>query len=80
MKTKYYRQDNRIVRCSDLKRFKHKEEFLEEEVENLERQLEEAREFKKRIKHHCQAFELSGLAWSNMDRICNEVEQLKEQK
>ncbi len=42
MSTKYYIQDNRIVRCSDLKSFKNTEEFLMSEVEDLERQLAEA--------------------------------------
>ena len=45
---------------------------------NLERQLEESREFQKRIKHHCKAYEKSGDAWFNMNRIYKEVDQLKE--
>ncbi len=52
---------------------------LYDEVKRLERQLAEAREFEKRIKHHCQAYENTGNAWFNMNRIYKEVEQLKEQ-
>ena len=48
-------------------------------LNKLERQLAEAREFEKRIKHHCQAYENTGNAWFNMNRIYKEVEQLKEQ-
>ena len=51
MKTKYYRQDGKIVRCTDLKTFNNTEDFLLDEVRklekdqtNLERQLAEASE------------------------------------
>ena len=47
-------------------------------INDLEKQLEEARKFEKRIKHHCQAYEDTGYAWFNMNRIYKEVEQLKE--
>lgn len=44
MKTKYYRQDGNIVRCTDLKTFRNTEDFLLDEVRILESQLAEARE------------------------------------
>ena len=51
----------------------------EKQINELQRQLAEAREFEKRIKYHCQAYENTGNAWFNMNRIYKEVEQLKEQ-
>ena len=54
MNTKYYRQDGKVVRCTDLKTFNNTEDFLLDEVRilekdqaNLKRQLAEAREFAK---------------------------------
>ncbi len=59
MSTKYYIQDNRIVRCSDLKSFKNTEEFLMSEVKDLERQLDEEKAKSKAL--------LVGLEVQNLD-------------
>jgi hypothetical protein len=56
MKTKYYRQDGRIVRCTDLKTFHNTEDFLLDEVRilekdktELENQLVDASEFQEEL-------------------------------
>jgi len=89
MRTKYYRQDNRIVRCSDLKSFKNKEEFLEDEVKALERQIKEVKEEIESYKYdletlvsvvsECLNKMSSEECYDTLQQVVNHYDELKEQ-
>ena len=78
---KLVNQQDNLIKDLERKLEEAREEIKENRRDHLKDtrellgQLDEAREFEKRIKHHCQAYENTGNAWFN---IYQEVEQLKE--